>query len=139
MTTNIKRYKVAHEWHDHEVVLEVDHDILTPELAQEHIDFWSGADEFRSEENGDDVRATIRLFGSTMIRMMQAEGGAEFSERSKHMFDESAGKLWSQQLQNEEGWGGADGTPYGRVGIRVIAADVTVTGFDDVSLVEVSQ
>lgn len=132
----IKRYTVKHPWHEHEVTLEVDHSILTPTLAKEHVEFWAGAEEFRDAENGDDVRATIRLFGSNIMAMMLRDGGAVFNDKTKNMLGRTVSQYWTDQQHYEEGWGGSDGSPFGRCGIRVIAADVTGIGFDDVELDE---
>lgn len=132
--TTIKRYTVKHPWHDHEVTLEVDHSILTPEIAKEHVDFWAGADEFREAENGDDVRATIRLFGSNIMAMLLRQGGNTFGEKTTNMIGGTVAQHYTDEQHEEEGWGGSDGSPFGRVGIRVVAADVQGVGFDDVEL-----
>lgn len=134
--STIKRYTVKHSWHDHEVLLEVDHSILTPGVAKEHVEFWSGGDEFRDAEAGDDVRATIRLFGSSMMAMMLRQGGATFGENADSMIGKPIGQIWTDDLHEEEGWGGSDGSTFGRVGIRVLSADVQGVGFDDVELEE---
>lgn len=76
--SNIKRYKVGHNWNDGmEVELEVDHDILTPERAAMINNFWSNNDG-RESEAGGAVPAVIRLFGACAINAMLAEGGADF-------------------------------------------------------------
>lgn len=131
--SDIKSYVVRQTWGDYEVQLEVDFDILTPEHAKDHIDFWSGADEFRDAESGSDQLALIRLFGSRMISLMLSEGWSSFQ------YGQAVGKLWTEQLQNEEGWAGHDGTPFGRVGIRVVSASVDGVGFDDVELEECAE
>jgi hypothetical protein len=136
--SNIKRYRVKHTWNDYEVTLEVDLDRLTPERASLLNGFWSDHKNRVSEENGNVVRSVIRLFGSTMINMMLREGGSSFSANPKHWFDD-AGPIWSKDLHDEEGWGGTEeGDNFGWCGIRVIAADVESTGFDDVELEELA-
>ncbi len=136
---NIKRYLVKETWKEYQVTLEVNHDVLTEETASLINGFWSNADNRLSAEDGDAVRTVIRLFGQTMIYMMLSEGGASFSITSKSpITGQHPGPLWTQDLHNEEGWGGTEPGPYGFCGIRVIAADVDAPGYDDVELVEVS-
>jgi hypothetical protein len=136
---NIKRYLVKESWKEYEVTLEVNHDVLTEEIASLINNFWSDADHRLSAENGDIVRTVIRLFGQTMIYRMLSEGGASFSITTKNrMTGEHPGPFWTEYLHNEEGWGGTGPGPYGVCGIRVIAADVDAPGYDDVQLAEVS-
>ena len=137
---NIKRYTVSEQFGDDKVTLEVDHNLLTPELAYMINEFWSNADDRILEENGDVVRAVIRFFGQVMINTMLMQGGAEFSERSRSpMGDENPGPLWTADVHNEEGWGGTvDGNPFGRCGIRCIAASVSSLDFDDLQVDEVA-
>lgn len=136
----IKRYMVKEVWKDYEVTLEVNHSRLTSEVATTLNNFWSDSKSRLSTENGDPVRAAIRLFGQTMINMMLSEGGSSFSiQTSKsHSFDDP-GPIWTKDLHDEEGWGGSiEGDPYGWCGIRVIAADVEAPNFYDVELAEVA-
>lgn len=136
---NIKRYLVKETWKEYEVTLEVNHDVLTEETAALINGFWSNARDRLSAEDGDVVRTVIRLFGQTMIYRMLSEGGASFSIATKHpMTGDNPGPFWTEDLHNEEGWGGTERGPYGFCGIRVIAADVDAPGYDDVELVEVS-
>lgn len=136
----IKRYTVTESWKDYSVTLEVDHSILTPERAEELNDYWAGAQEFKDAENGDVVRAVIRLAGSTLINIMLTQGGASFTEKTKAIIiEDSPGALWTKDLHDEEGWGGSEpGTPFGWCGIRCVAGDVERSGFDDVELKEVA-
>lgn len=134
----IKRYIVGEVWKDYEVTLEVNHTRLTPEIATMINNFWGGSDDRLADSDGDIVKTIIRLFGLRMINMMLSQGGAFFGLHYKNpITNEHPGKYWSAELQNEEGWGEAGGDPYGWCGIRVIAADVEVPGFDDVALAEV--
>lgn len=134
--SGIIQYKVKETWKDYEVTLEVNHDILTEEVATLINQFWSGNDWRLSAEDGDVVRVVIRLFGSSMIQTMLSYGGARFSSTFKSpITGDNPGRYWTEDQQNEEGWGGTqDGHPYGFCGIRVIAADVETLGFDDVEL-----
>lgn len=140
--SNVKRYKIEHNWNEGmEVVLEVDHDILTPERAAEINNFWSNHDGREAEAQGV-VPAVIRLFGGCAINAMLAEGGAEFGEHQPE-----SQRVWSEDLRSEEGWGGefdpahppTDGRkPYGWCGIRVISACVETADFYSLELKEVS-
>ncbi len=136
---NIKQYLVKETWKEYQVTLEVNHDVLTEEVASLINGFWSNAADRLSAENGDVVRTVIRLFGQTMIYRMLSEGGAIFSTNTRSCItDENPGRFWTEDLHNEEGWGGTDPCPYGFCGIRVIAADVDTPSYDDVELAEVS-
>lgn len=127
---SIKRYKVEHQWHDHNVTLEVDHDTLTPERAELFLRFWtSGADNI-SDEDGDAVRAAIRSFGATAIREMLSEYGATFTGAFN-------ANIWSKKIRDIEGHGGENDTPHGWIGIRIVKADVDDIGFDDVAIKEI--
>lgn len=130
--SNIKRYIAEHDWNSNcSVSLEVDHDILTHERAREINSFWS-SDDYREAEAKGVVPAVIRLFGQRMMNQMLAEGGADFTAHNSE-----AGRIWSQQLRNEEGWGGEENdSPFGWCGIRVVAADVATVDFDDVEVRE---
>ena len=73
--SNIKTYKVvAASFDDAEVNLQVDHDVLTPDLATLINTFWSGAEDRLAQENGDVVRAVVRLFGSCAISFFMSDG-----------------------------------------------------------------
>jgi hypothetical protein len=131
--SNIKKYKVSEAWGDSlEVTLEVDHDKLTPELAETHLRFWTGADEQIGEEDGDAVRAAIRAFGVNAIYHMLGDLGASFSGGWV------AGE-WSKKIRDFEGYGGEDGTPYGVLGIRILSAEAQSPSFDEVELKEIAQ
>lgn len=140
MSDNIKRYTVSEHFGDDKVTLEVNHEQLTVERARMINTFWSGADERLAEEDGDVVRAVIRLFGQVMINTMLAQGGAEFSERTRcQMTGENPGPFWTADVHREEGWGDTiAGNPFGFCGIRCIAACVSSLDFDDLQLEEVA-
>jgi len=130
--STLKTFKVS-DWSDNfSVVLEVDLDKLTPELADEVNTFWGGAEDRLESEEGDVVKAVIRLYGSTLIALLAADGGAYLSPNRVPGCCEA----WTQTMQNEEGWPGADGTPHGALGIRLVQADVQIPGFDDLELTE---
>lgn len=131
--SNLKKFKVS-DWSDNfSVVLEVDLVKLTAELADEINSFWSGADDRLAAEGGDVVKAVIRLYGANMIGLLATDGGSSFSEGFG-----TAARIWTELMQKEEGWPGADGTPTGAVGIRLVRADVVIAGFDELELTEVA-
>lgn len=123
--SNVKKYKVSDTFSNAEIRLEVDHSKLTPELAAEINKFWSGSKYRADQEEGDPVRAVIRLAGVTLIKEMLAAGGADFSECN----DESR-LYWSSYLSTQEGWPAQDS-----IGIRVIeASEIFVPDFETVEL-----
>lgn len=127
MTEAIKQYTVKNTLGDTEVTLEVDHAKLTHERAEMHLRFWTSADEYIEEENGDSVRAAIRSFGVDAMYHMLGDLGASFT--GGFMADK-----WSKKMRVMEGYGGEDGTPHGWLGIRIIAAQVQSPSFEEVEL-----
>lgn len=142
MTTpaNIKRFKVKDTWKDYEVLLEVNLDRLTPKRAEMINSFWGGEKYRLRHENGDVVKAVIRLAGQTLINAMLSEGGTEFYEHTKGVFGDDPGAIWSKDdLHNEEGWGGpVEEDGFGWCGIRVVAAEVSTPDYGDMALAEVA-
>lgn len=133
-SAHIKRYQVKEPFSDFEVTLEVDHTILTPERAQLINEFWTNHEDRAEEEDGDHVRAVIRMAGAQIAGLMLESGwGVSFGTNNVEQ-----GKNWSKKFRDEEGWGAEDGTPFSRCGIRVIAASVEAPGFDEFQLEEVS-
>jgi hypothetical protein len=108
------------------VLLEIDHAMLTPELAAEINDFWSGASERLSDQAGDVVQTVIRLFGANAIVHMQREGGVDFSEGSA---DRS--EAWTRDVvaAQVEGWPEVE-----HLGIRIVEAYVTAPDYFGVTL-----
>lgn len=132
--TNIKRFKIKDTWKDYEVTLEVNLDRLNAERAQLINSFWTGADDRLDEENGNVVHAVIRLAGHELICQMLNDGGASFSQGD----DKWLVNRVSKELHDEEGWGGdGDGDGFGWCGIRVIAADVSMPCFEELTLSEI--
>ncbi len=124
--SNLKTYRVAADWFgDAEVTLQVDHDVLTPELATEINQFWSDADGRLADESDDVVRTVIRMFGAAAIRFFMDDGGAHFGPRAE------GDRHWTAEVlkAQAEGWPGIDG-----LGILITMADVSTVGYDDVEL-----
>lgn len=120
--SSIKQYTLKDVWRDWEVVLEVDHAKLNDERATLINQFWSGDDHRLDDSGGDVVKAVIKLAGEQLITALLKTGGGMVNKSNT----DSAGYWTRDDLHNEEGWGGADGTPFGWCGIRLISADVEV-------------
>lgn len=126
--SKIAQYIVSAAWfEDATLKLQVDHDLLTPELATEINQFWMSADSRLADEGGDPVRAVIRLFGSTAIRFFMADGGARFDGISE-------GARYTLQVLNDQGEGWPD---IGDLGIVIVSAEVPVVDFEDVTVAAV--
>lgn len=122
--SNTVKYTVKAGWfNDAEVVLRVDLDALTPDLAHEINSFWSGAVDRLCDEGYDAVRAVVRGFGAKAIRYFMSNGGASL------LGDHDL--YWTQKVISDqgEGWPDADD-----LGIQIVSADVSTVGFEDVSL-----
>lgn len=131
---NIKRFKVKDTWKDYEVTLEVDLARLTVERADAINAFWTGAEDRVDEEDGDVVRAVIRMAGHEVMCELLEDRGGHFTTTC-HSFPAEAS---TETLHSQEGWGGeVDGDKFGWCGIRVIAADVQLPSFEEVALAEV--
>jgi hypothetical protein len=63
-----KRYKLMAGWAGEiSVTVEVDHDVLTPEVAKEINDFWTSAEEVLAAANDDIVLAAVRRAAPYLI------------------------------------------------------------------------
>lgn len=125
--SNVKTYRVSADWFsDAEVTLQVDHDVLTDELATLINEFWSSAADRLDQEDGDVVRAVIRLFGCAAISFFMGDGGASFGPKPE------GDRYWTKAVLEDqnEGWPPLDG-----LGILILAAEVPVVAYDDVTLV----
>lgn len=125
--SNLKTYTVKASWfNDAEVTLQVDHDLLTPELAKEINDFWSDASYRLRQEDEDVVRVVIRMFGARTISLAMEQGGWDFSKQSV-----VASLRTAQEVIDSygEGWPKAE-----ELGIYVIQVAADSVGFDDVGL-----
>lgn len=119
----IKKYKVEANYLDSVCVfLEVDHDKLTPELATLINSFWSNGEDRIDEEDGDVVRAVIRLFGLTAINYFLQQGGGNVMKDSD--------KYWTKHiLESHEGW-----PRFEDLGIVITSLYAETPGYDDVTL-----
>jgi hypothetical protein len=90
----IKRYKITEDRYDLEVILQVDHELLTPERATEINSFWTGSDERLDAANDDVVRAVILEAASRfMLGILEDTWGSVSGLQAD--FDKA------------EGWGGS--------------------------------
>lgn len=122
--SNLKTYRVKADWFDDaEVTLQVDHDILTPELATLINQFWSDEGDRLAKEDGDVVRAVVRLFGSCAIAFFMADGGASIGG--------GGSEYWTDRVikAQREGWPDS-----GALGILICSVFVSSVGYDDVTL-----
>jgi len=119
-------YLVTATWFDDaQVHLQVDLDVLTPALATEINTFWSGAEGRLNDENGDVVRAVVRLFGVCAIQYFMENGGVGAQA------SEEVSRYWTGAVikAQGEGWPGLD-----QLGILITSAHVGVVEFEDVQL-----
>jgi hypothetical protein len=124
--SNITTYRVAADsFSDAEVTLQVDLDVLTPALAAEINNFWSHPKDRLQAEDGDVVRAVVRMFGEAAIRHFMADGGASFGPCPWGDRQMTAEVLKAQV----EGWPDIDG-----LGIGIVGAEVSAVGYHDVTL-----
>ncbi|OGT57898.1 MAG: hypothetical protein A3E01_05345 [Gammaproteobacteria bacterium RIFCSPHIGHO2_12_FULL_63_22] len=124
--SNITTYRVAAaSFSDAEVTLQVDLDVLTPALAAEINNFWSHPKDRLQAEDGDVVRAVVRMFGEAAIRHFMADGGASFGPCPWGDRQMTAEVLKAQV----EGWPDIDG-----LGIGIVGAEVSAVGYHDVTL-----
>lgn len=121
----IKRYKVTSD--DHEVVLQVDTSVLTPEMAG-HINTFLGGHALRlADQKGNVVETAVRLFGARAIFHALADGGADFSSGDDGWW------LTKHVLEQEvEGW-----PDFENLGIVIVEASVYAVDYYGVTLTEV--
>ena len=117
-------YRVSASWFgDAEVTLQVDFDVLTPELATMINTFWGDAAHRLQAEDGNVQLAVTRMFGQVAIRHFMERGGADFGPTTE--------THWTQEVIDDQGEGWPDA---GELGILIVAAAVSVVGYDDVTL-----
>ncbi|HEY0955361.1 MAG TPA: DUF2528 family protein [Pseudoxanthomonas sp.] len=83
-----KRYVIDHsEIFDIQVALEVDHDLLTPELASEINGFFIDADDRLEDADEDPVLAVIKLAASIFLSYVLDVNQSLNTEGMQHAFD----------------------------------------------------
>ena len=115
--SNLKTYTLKETWKDWEVVLEVNHDLLTTERATEINEFW-GDSGYRLQMAGQDaVKAVIKLAAERFAYAFLEIGGGACNTAE-------AAELWTRDsLHDLEGWGGSEGDRlFGWCGIRLVSA-----------------
>lgn len=101
--TDIRKYQVFQSFGEISVDITVDHDILTPELAEEINEFWGGAEDRVVAADGDVVMAVAKLIASRFMALLL----------------ESDSIPWAQgQLDSSEGY-----PPNGGHGVKLIDFD----------------
>lgn len=127
----IKKYRVTDEAENY-VELQVDTDVLTPELAAEINEFWGDAESRLFEEDDDVVAVVARLFGVMALRYFQREGSVAMSPP----LHEDTTHFWSNRVINfaVEGW---PSTSF-ELGITIVDAFVEPVDFDNVRLSEIT-
>lgn len=126
----IKTFKVQAEYNDlMYVMLQVDMDKLTPELATEINNFY-GRDGRIESEDDDVVRAVVRLYGARAIRNMLLGGGACFKFSNRLAVSKWVTQPEDQLARIRNGVLETDC-------IRVIEAQVAMPDFDTVELCDV--
>lgn len=113
-----KRYKLAVGFGEEiSVTVEVDHDVLTPELAKEINDFWTSADEVLAAANDDIVLAAVRRAGPYLIGAV-LEGCNLYGAQ--------------KELDEAEGW-----PPRGAHGIKIVDFEIPDMGSVDLEMEEI--
>lgn len=122
----MKNFKIEATWfNDAYVIVEVNPEVLTPELATMINQFWSDSDSRLAAENDDVVRAAIRLFGTMAINWFMENGGGDYYCRDDY---------WTNRvLENSEGWPGDAES----LGIRLTEISVNTPSFDDCEIEEI--
>lgn len=87
----IKRYKIERDWGEGQVQLEIDHSILTPELATEINKFWTGAEERLEEAGSDAVLAVIKMAGAEFMGWVLDVNSSYSTEGMQREFDQLEG------------------------------------------------
>ena len=126
--SKIKSFQITHDDDYHQVILQVDTTVLTPELAHEINSFWGGSKDRLALQCGNVVEAVVRLFGSACFVRLLQDGGAEFASDNK-----DAQRAITQRVIDleVEGWPDVDS-----LGILIASADVYSPEFNSVTLVE---
>lgn len=127
--SNIKTYRItASDFDWAEVVLQVNHEVLSVEMANEINGFWGGSGWRTIQAKDNPVLAVIRLFGANAISHFLADGGADFTAK-----DEEHSERLTKDLLDEfgEGWPGAQ-----QLGILIKSAEVNSVSYDDVDMEE---
>lgn len=114
-----KRYKLMAGWAGEiSVTVEVDHDVLTPEVAKEINDFWTSAEEVLAAANDDIVLAAVRRAGPYLIGAVLEGSNLRGAQA---------------ELDEAEGW-----PAKGAHGIKIVDFEVPDMGSIDLEMEEVT-
>jgi hypothetical protein len=111
----IKRYTVSYSW-TYDMVVDVDHAVMTDEKLHEINNFWSNADWRLQRARGDVLKAVLRMLALTAFRMTITDLDPE-------------GRL---REGTEEGWPPLDGSH----GITLVSLDYFELDDDEISIKE---
>lgn len=115
--SNIKRYRLDAPFAEFEVLVEIDHDLLTEELLHEINDFWSGSKERLTDAHGIVLDAVLGILYRTLWFVVIESGN-------------TSPESIAQEFARREGWPPLDGTN----GIKIIHVDSV--DFDHIPTIE---
>lgn len=108
-----KRYTISYDW-TFDLVVTIDHDVLTDEKLHEINNFWSGAKQRLGRAGGDICKAVLTMLALQAFRMTVTDLGPE-------------GRLLRGE---EEGWPPLDGSH----GIQLISLDYFEFDEDEITI-----
>ena len=123
---NPHRYTVQDNNLGFHVVVEVDRDVLTTDLALEINNFWGGSRSRLDSSGGNVEVAVVRYFARAAIATMLADGGADFDDKTGP--GRALGAIWTKDLNSSEGWPGEEC-------LKVVEAYVFISEFEDLEAI----
>jgi Protein of unknown function (DUF2528) len=116
---NKKRYMVSYN-HNFDMVVEIDHAVMTDELLHSIDDFWSDAECRLDAESGDITKTVLKFLAAEAFRLTISTWDAI------RVFDWNSGG-------GQEGWPSMDGS----AGIKIVSIDQVTFDADDLSVHEI--
>jgi len=107
--SNIKRYKINWDYKA-ELVVEIDHDVMTDDKLHEINSFWGDANS-RLIESGTVLNAVLKMLMNVSIRLMIESGWGDSFLVEKFN--------WESKYGGVEGWPNMDGSE----GIKIISGE----------------
>lgn len=127
----IKKFRLTDEAENY-VELQVDTDVLTPELATEINKFWGNAESRMNSQQGDVIAVVVRLFGSLALSYFQQEGGVMLATP----IQEAEARTWTNRVIDFAGEGWTSNSF--ELGIQIVDALVIPLQFESVRLEEIA-
>lgn len=118
---NIKRYKISYDW-SFDMVVEIDHDIMTDEKLHEINNFWSDAEERYERADDNIIKAVLMMLAAKAF-------GMTFSH-----WDVAGAFDWKKG-RGEEGWPSMDGSD----GIKIVYIDDIEFDTENFSFKEITE